>query len=86
MSEINEQKVMSEAEQTAQLEIYMQQTKKALKGMSKNDLIRAVSALLIDKQLLINKLNRRNAQSEVPNATKVSDSNATADATISSEG
>lgn len=60
-------KELTEAEQVAQLEQYMLETKKALKPMSKNDLIRAVSALLLDKRILINQLNRLNAQIGVNN-------------------
>jgi hypothetical protein len=37
---------------------YMAETKKALKSMSKNQLIAAVSALLLDKHALVNEINR----------------------------
>lgn len=65
---MNEAKIMSEAEQVGQLDTYMQQTKKALKSMSKNDLIRAVSALLLDKQMLTNQLQRLQSQKVTENA------------------
>lgn len=45
---------------------YMADTKRALKSMSKNDLIRAVSALLLDKHTLVNELNRLTSQT-MPN-------------------
>lgn len=59
---MNEAKVMSEAEQTQQLERYMSETKKALKTMSKNDLIKAVTALLLEKQVHENVINRLQTQ------------------------
>lgn len=67
---MNEAKIMSEAEQIEQLEVYMAETKKALKGMSKNDLIRAVSALLLDKQMLTNQLNRLTESQKVTDDAK----------------
>lgn len=58
MSNLEETKIMSDAEQVADLERYMANGKKNLKTMSKNDLIKSVLVLLIDKQMLQNQLQR----------------------------
>lgn len=62
---------LTEEQQVAEVERYMAETKRALKVMSKNDLIRAVSALLLDKRILINQLNRLQSQNEVLNAKTI---------------
>lgn len=57
---------------------YMTDTKRALKSMSKNDLIRAVAALLLDKHALVNEINRLTSQTGVNNekvVTAIADAN-----------
>lgn len=51
------------------LQKYMAETKRALKSMSKNQLIAAVSALLLDKHALVNEINRLTSQNGVLNVT-----------------
>lgn len=56
-------------EEAAQLGQYMAEVKSALKTMSKNELIRTVGALLLDKQLMMQEINRLNSQNGVPSET-----------------
>lgn len=49
-------------EDATNIQKYMAETKKALKSMSKNQLIAAVSALLLDKHALVNEINRLTTQ------------------------
>jgi hypothetical protein len=54
-------------EEAVQLNKYLGEVKKALKTMSKNELIRTVGALLLDKQLMMQEINRLNSQKESTN-------------------
>lgn len=56
-------------EEAKQLNQYLAEVKSALKTMSKNELIRTVGALLLDKQLLMQEINRLNGQNGVSSET-----------------
>lgn len=54
---MQEQAVKMTAEEQKAFEGYLAETKKRLKTFSKNDLVRMVAALLIDKHALMGMLN-----------------------------
>lgn len=71
-------------EEAAQLGKYMAEVKSALKTMSKNELIRTVGALLLDKQLMMQEINRLNGQNGVPSEKNATDAGVVA--TTDSQG
>jgi hypothetical protein len=50
-----------------QMQQYFSEVKKNLKSMSKNDLIRAIGGLLIEKKVLVEEINRLNGQNRNTN-------------------
>jgi hypothetical protein len=55
---------------------YFSEVKKNLKSMSKNDLIRAIGGLLIEKKVLVEEINRLNGQNRNANVN-VTDTSST---------
>lgn len=45
-----------------EMQQYFSEVKRTLKSMSKNDLIRAIGGLLIEKKVLVEEINRLNGQ------------------------
>lgn len=54
-------------EQVLELQKYFGEVKKSLKHMSKNDLIRTIGALLLDKKIMNEEINRLNGQNRNTN-------------------